>query len=181
MEELLTYLGDHAETLPSSQPTSGRADPPEKKPNKGPDKRQDSSSYKQRANVHVVTPAPAYKWDCILCKPEKHPFFVCPKWLSYTVAQRLSHVQSKSLCHNCLAVGHPTSSCKSTYRCRECGQNHHTTIHQTTSPPTPVNSASVASSQVPDALMTTAQVLLTGLGGQQTQARHSLTLELESP
>ena len=87
------------------------------------------------------------------------------------VTQRLSQVQSKNLCHNCLAVGHSTNSCKSTYRCRECGQNHHTTIHQSTAPPTPVNAASVASSQVPDALMMTAQVLLTGPGGQQTQAR----------
>ena len=130
VEHLITYLSDHAETLPSTQPSSGRADPPEKKNNKRPDKRQDSSPYKQRANVHVVTPAPSYKWECILCKPEKHPLFVCPKWLAFTVAQRLSHVQSKNLCHNCLAVRHSTSNCKSTYRCRECQQNHHTTIHQ---------------------------------------------------
>ena len=82
VEQLITYLGDHAETLPSSQPTSGRADPPEKKSNnRRPDKRQDYSPQKQRANVHVVTPAPSYRWDCILCKPDKHPLFVCPKWL----------------------------------------------------------------------------------------------------
>ena len=173
IEELLDYLGDHAETLPStphSQP-SVRTDTPEKK-YKRQDKRQDSSSSpRQRANVHVVTPAPAYKWDCILCKTEKHPLFVCPKWQSYTVAQRLSHVQSKNLCNNCLAVGHSTSSCKSTYRCRECQQNHHTTIHQAAAPPTPVNYSSGAPSQVPDALMMTAQVSLSGPGGQQLPAR----------
>ena len=173
IEELLDYLGDHAETLPStphSQP-SVRTDTPEKK-YKRQDKRQDSSSSpRQRANVHVVTPAPAYKWDCILCKTEKHPLFVCPKWQSYTVAQRLSNVQSKNLCNNCLAVGHSTSSCKSTYRCRECQQNHHTTIHQAAAPPTPVNYSSGAPSQVPDALMMTAQVSLSGPGGQQLPAR----------
>ena len=87
------------------------------------------------------------------------------------MAQRLSHVQSKNLCHNCLAVGHSTSNCKSTYRCRECGQSHHTTIYQTASPPTPINSSSGAPSQVPDALMMTAQVHLTGPGGQHLQAR----------
>ena len=175
VEDLLTYISNHADTLPSThQPTSGRADPPEKKPSsKRPDKRQDYSPQKQRANVHVVTPAPttSYRWVCILCKPDKHPLFICPKWLAFSVTQRLGQVQSRNLCHNCLAVGHSTNSCKSTYRCRECGQNHHTIIHQASAPPTPVNAASVASHQVPDALMMTAQVLLTGPGGQQIQAR----------
>ena len=172
VEQLITFLTDHAETLPSSPPSSGKpTDSPEKKASKKPDKRQDSYQHKQRANVHVVTPAPNYKWDCVLCKTEKHPLFVCPKWQAYTVAQRLSHIQQKNLCQNCLAVGHSTSNCKSTYRCRECQQTHHTTIHQTPSPPTPVNSASVGSSQVPDALMMTAQVILSGPGRHEIQAR----------
>ena len=101
----------------------------------------------------------------------RHPLFVCPKWLAFTVAQRLSHVQSKNLCNNCLAVGHSTSSCRSTYRCRDCQQNHHTSIHQAATPPTPVNYSSGAPSQVPDALMMTAQVTLSGPGGQQLPAR----------
>ena len=171
--DMIDYLGEHAETLPSTLhvQSSGRADPPEKR-HKRQDKRQDpSSSPRQRANVHVVTSAPSYKWDCILCKTEKHPLFVCPKWLSYTVAQRLSHVQSKNLCNNCLAVGHSTASCRSTYRCRDCQQNHHTSIHQAAAPPTPVNYSSGAPSQVPDALMMTAQVTLSGPGGQQLPAR----------
>ena len=144
--DMIDYLGEHAETLPSTLhvQSSGRADLPEKR-HKRQDKRQDSSSSpRQRANVHVVTSAPSYKWDCILCKTEKHPLFVCPKWLSYTVAQRLSHVQSKNLCNNCLAVGHSTASCRSTYRCRDCQQNHHTSIHQAAAPPTPVNYSSGA-------------------------------------
>ena len=180
MAQLLTFLRDHAETLPSNPPSSGKpAEAPEKKGNRRQEKKQESNHHKQRANVHVVTPAPAYKWDCALCKPEKHPLFTRPKWQSYTVAQRLSHIQTNNLFQNCLAVGHATSSCKSTYRCRECGQSHHTTIHQDADPATPINSASVESSQVPDALIMTAQVLLVGPGGHQTKARALIDPEAE--
>ena len=88
-----------------------------------------------------------------------------------TVAQRLSHIQAKTLCKNCLAVGHNTADCRSTYRCRDCGQPHHTSIHQEQHV-TPINSSTPTSHQVPDALMMmTAQVLISGPGGQKTQAR----------
>ena len=166
IEDLLDYISEHAYSLSDNQSTPTKAEPTEKKPSKGADKRQNNH---KRSNVHVVTPNPTYKWDCVLCKTEKHPLFLCPKWQAYTVAQRLSHIQQKNLCHNCLAVGHATESCKSHYKCRECQQPHHTTIHQTSTPPTPVNS--VVSSQVPDALMMTAHVLLSGPRGVKTQVR----------
>ena len=171
VHDLIEYFAEHAETLPSTLhvQSSGRSDPPEKKQNKRQDRRQEQSSApRQRASIHVMSSAPSYKWDCALCKTEKHPLFVCPKWLSYTVAQRLSHVQAKNLCR---AVGHSTASCRSTYRCRDCSQNHHTTIHQAAATSTPINSSSGAPSQVPDALMMTAQVTLSGPGGQQLPAR----------
>ena len=158
--------------LPSQ--TQGRLlSPQEKRTPRRPEKNQDHHSQRQKSNVYVLTPTPTptYRWDCALCKPEKHPLYLCPKWLEYSVAQRLSHIQARNLCQNCLGVGHDTSSCKSTYKCRECQQSHHTTIHQSTPPPTSVNTVSVASSQVPDALRMTAQVLLAGPGGKKTQAR----------
>ena len=166
VEELLDYLCEHAYSLSDNQPTLHKAEPTEKKPARAVEKR--TNNYK-RSNVHVVTPSPTYKWDCALCKTEKHPIFLCPKWQAYTVPQRLTHIQQKNLCHNCLAVGHAAESCKSHYKCRECQQSHHTTIHQSSSVATPINS--VVSSQVPDALMMTAQVLLTGPRGVKTQAR----------
>ena len=171
--QLLTFIREHAETLPSIQPTSGKpVENSEKKTPKRPaEKKQEQHTPRHRSNIHVVSPAPSYKWECSLCKPEKHPLYVYPKWLGYTVAQRLSHVQVKNLCSNCLAVGHATSTCKSTYRCRDCGQAHHTSIHQDATPPTPVHSTTVQSHQVPDALMMTAQVLLVGSGGHELKAR----------
>ena len=173
IEDFLDYLSEHAETLPPAVSNhSPKSDPSDKKHRK-PDKRQDTASSKQRHNIHVAsssTPPSTYKWDCPICKPEKHPIYHCQKWLSYSVAQRLTQVQTRSLCSNCLADGHSTSNCKSTYRCKECHQKHHTSLHQT-APPTPVNSSVLHPSQVPDALMMTVKVNLTGPGGQQVQAR----------
>ena len=168
VDSLLTFLQDHAEALPAFTSASEKTgDPPAKKQSKG----YNQSSPRKRSQANPVTsPTSEYRWECWLCKPQKHPLHLCPKWASYSVTQRLDHVRSKPLCANCLAGGHTLSQCKSTYRCRDCGQNHHTSIHQDTTV-SPVNSASAKSHQVPDALMTTAQVLLTGPRGQEVKAR----------
>ena len=165
--ELLEFVSNRAYSLADNQPAASRVETPEKKNPRANDKRP--NHHPKKANVHVVTPAPIYKWECAFCKPEKHPLYICPKWQSFNVQQRLNHVQQKKLCGNCLAVGHSTESCRSHFKCRECQQSHHTTLHQSSTPPTPVQS--VVSSQVPDALMMTAQVLLTGPRGEKTQAR----------
>ena len=119
IDDLLAFLGDHAETLPASQapptPTSSTTPPHFKKnPYKG--------ERKPKPGIHAVTPLAAtptpsatsnYRWDCVFCKPEKHPLFLCPKWLGFSVSQRLSQVQSRKLCNNCLSVGHSTEACRS--------------------------------------------------------------------
>ena len=173
---MLDFFLEHAATLTPSSLTqsyySTKPETPEKRPRQQGKRQDNPQPHRQKNTVHVAsTTAPSYKWDCQLCTTEKHPLYVCPKWLSYSVAQRLSHVKAKNLCNNCLAVGHSTASCKSTYRCRDCQQNHHTTIHQTAAPPNQVNYASRAPSQVPDALMMTALVQLSGPGGQRLTAR----------
>ena len=177
---MLDFFLEHADTLtPSSLSTphpSPRSDVQEKK-NKQPGKKPEHpQTFRPRNNVHVSSAPPhppqIYKWDCQLCAPEKHPLHACPKWLGYSVPQCLAHVRSQSLCSNCLAVGHETASCKSTYRCRTCQQKHHSTIHQSSSPPPlQVNYASKAESKLPDALMMTAVVELAGPSGQTLQAR----------
>ena len=169
--QLLIYLRDHAETLPATSTTPSTT-PTETSSKKATPKKFDrKQDFHKSKGVHSVTPTSSYRWECILCKPEKHPLHLCPKWATLTVPQRLGHIQTKSLCSNCLAGGHTTASCKSSYRCRDCGQPHHTTIHQQQTAANPVNSSSTKSSQVPDALMTTAQVLLIGPRGQEVKAR----------
>ena len=171
LPQMLAFIREHAVTLPAGPPTTERsADAPERKAPRRQDKKQEQQ-HKQKSHVHVVSSTSTYKWECALCKPDKHPLHVCPKWLGYSVAQRLSHVRAKNLCSKCLAVGHLTTACKSTYRCRDCVQAHHTTIHQESSPPTQVNSTMVQSQQVPDALLMTAEVLLKGPGGHELKAR----------
>ena len=172
--KLLEYVTKKVFTL-SDHKTSTPAplDPPEKRPARKQERKQEHQ-HKQKSHVYSVsspTPASSYKWECVLCTPDKHPLHVCPKWSSYSVAQRLSHVKDRKLCSNCLAVGHLTANCKSTYRCRDCGQAHHTSIHQSSPSSVPVNSTTSQSQQVPDALLMTAEVLLKGPGGHQMKAR----------
>ena len=178
---MLDFFLEHADTLtPSSLSTphqAAKSDAQEKK-TKPPGKKSDQS-FKHRNNVHVSsTPTQApqsphiYKWECQLCAPEKHPLHACSKWLGYSVPQRLARVASQSLCSNCLAVGHTTATCRSTYRCRTCQQKHHSTIHQNSgATATQVNHASKGVSKLPDALMMTAVVKLTGPSGKTLQAR----------
>ena len=186
IDDLIAFLSDHAETLPASQapptPPSG-ATPPHHKKNfyKG--------DRKPKPGIHAVTPVAApltqsnntYKWECVFCKPERHPLFLCSKWLGFSVSQRLNQANSRKLCKNCLSVGHVTEACRSTYRCRECNSNHHTTLHQAAAPPTappsttPNGTASVsinsATARIQNSILIMAQVLLTGPRGQKIQAR----------
>ena len=174
VQELLEYVSGHAETLPASySPTTEKnSEPQAKKPFYN--KKSNYSSHKN--SVHVAAPSPSanptnpYRWDCLLCLPEKHPLHLCPKWGAYSLAQKMSHITANKLCHNCLAGRHTTTACKSYYRCKECRQKHHTTIHQQ-SPSPPVNHSTSTSHQVPDALMTTAKLLLIGPDGTELQAR----------
>ena len=175
--KLLEYVTKKAFTLSdhkSSTPTASSTTAPEKKPVRRQDQAQ-SYSKPQKSHVYSVsspTPSPtSYKWDCVLCQPEKHPLHICPKWLGFSVDQRLTQVKDRKLCANCLAVGHATSVCKSSYRCRDCGQAHHTTIHKSSPPSVQVSSLQSQSQQLPDALLMTAEVLLKGPGVQQLKAR----------
>ena len=109
-----------------------------------------------------------YQRECLLCAPDKHPLYQCPKWGAFSISQKTTHINANKLCNNCLAGGHTTNACKSTYRCKDCSQKHHTSIHQA-STTAPVNHAN--SHQVPDALMATANLKLIGPGGEEVRAR----------
>ena len=172
--KLLEYVTKKVFTLTDHKTsTPAPLDPPEKRPARKQERKQEHQ-HKEKSHVYSVsspTPASSYKWECVLCTPDKHPLHVCPKWSNYSVAQRLSHVKDRKLCSNCLAVGHLTAKCKSTYRCRDFGQAHQTSIHQSSPSSVPVNSTTSQSQQVTDALLMTAEVLLKGPGGHQMKAR----------
>ena len=170
IDQLLEFIKAHAETLPAT-PYQAPAD---KTPdsNKKPTYQQKKKEYqaKNRHPIHVASPAApvTQRWECTICAPERHPLYLCPKWATYTVQQRLNHISTKSLCSNCLAGGHTTSNCKSTRSCRDCNQRHHTTIHQQ-AVSTPVNHA--ASLGVGNGLLPTAQVIIVAPNGRELKAR----------
>ena len=175
---MLDFFTEHAGTLtPASLRQSHQAsksDPSDKRSRHPGTRKVDTQTQKQKTYVHVNSTAAAtsYKWDCPICPGDKHPLYKCPKWLGYSVTQRLEHVRNHTLCHNCLATGHVTASCRSSNRCRDCQQPHHSSIHQASvPPPTQINHSSEVQARKPDALMMTAQVTLTGPGGHTMPAR----------
>ena len=174
--KLFEYVTKTAFTLSDHKTSTPSTSVPEKKP---PAKKQASHHYKQKSQVYSVStptpepsPAPAstpWKYECLFCKPTKHPLNSCPKWLGFTVDQRLTQVRNRKICANCLAPGHATSDCRSKYRCQDCRQKHHTSIHKDND--VQVSSTLTRSRQLPDALLMTAEVLLKGPGGHQLKAR----------
>ena len=164
--ELLRFIKDHAETLPASTTTPVERTAPAKKKEQ-PARGRNTVHTTSTAPVAASEPPP-YKWECSLCKPEKHPLFRCPKWEGWALPQKLAHIAANQLCSNCLHKGHTTEACKSKYRCTTCHQKHHSSIHQQS---TVVNHAAFFHRQVPDALMTTAKLLLIGPNGIEVEAR----------
>ena len=122
-----------------------------------------------RKNTKPSKTAPTCKVSCGLCT-QMHYVFTCKVFLDMTVPQRLAHVQSASLCSNCLRPGHVTNSCSSNYRCRLCKGEHNTLLHSD-SAVRPVNSASVSDSHNShrrQKLLMTGRVRITGPTGVST-------------
>eukprot|EP00794_Sanderia_malayensis_P010236 gene10236-11286_t len=133
---------------------------------------------------------------CTVCNGGKHRLAYCPQFKKKNSTERRIIVSSQRACFNCLRNGHVVKDCPSENRCRTCDQHHHTLIHVDTpatsastadlqasgvSKPTNTPSNTTASTAtsyvvVPDsatdtALMMTAEVILYGPDGIQTNAR----------
>ncbi|XP_055589536.1 uncharacterized protein LOC129741775 [Uranotaenia lowii] len=68
---------------------------------------------------------PTYK--CIAC-PETHPLFRCPAFGQLAAEDRELLLRKHALCCNCFRKNHIAAECKSTGRCRACGERHHTLV-----------------------------------------------------
>ena len=184
VKAMLEYLTKHTEGLPAKPPHPGRQ---EHQSELRPQRKQRFDKPKHNVPIAAAAPVstpvstpvaapksatvpshPPYKWECTLCAPDRHPLFLCQKWQGMTVAQRKKHATSKKLCLNCLAMGHETERCWSKFKCKDCGGNHHTTLHQT--PATPINSATIQATDV-TALLITCRVMLIGPDGRKKPAR----------
>ena len=154
-------------TVLSTQPQV----PPTKVPDHKPEKRQERKPERKpehyqrhRATMHVATPSGGFKYECLLCSPEKHTLYMCAKFNTFTVNQCQEHLNTNHLCHNCLAPGHSPA------RCKVCEAKHYTMVHKyVTSPAQPAvatNALAPQSPSKPDILMMTSQVTLTEPGGK---------------
>ena len=123
------------------------------------------------------------KIQCSLCSAA-HFIFSCSKFQEMTVQQRREHVQSSSLCFNCLKPGHAVKDCHCAYKCRLCKKTHNTLLHVDVEPSnttvnhvTPTSEGAkegVVSSQQHERLLMTSLVHLTTSSGRQIEARAML-------
>jgi len=67
--------------------------------------------------------------DCVVCKNDKHPLYVCPKFKSLPHDRMMTILRENKLCMNCLRPGHFVRQCKSLHHCRQCQKPHHTLLH----------------------------------------------------
>ena len=138
----------------------------------------EAESYSSRSKTPSKKAATnSCKVQCNMCSL-MHYAFQCSKFQDMTVQQRKTHVQSSSLCANCLRPGHTLQECQCSYRCRICKKQHNTLLHTdstltngtvhtvTQSSPRPLSTE-----QRKEKLLMTSQVVLTGPTGKQMVVR----------
>ena len=117
---------------------------------------------------------------CTLCVNEHHALYLCPKFKTYTVDQRIDILKSRNRCINCLRAGHFVKQCESLHHCRKCQKLHHTLLHvdrKEPAPPYPLAQIAnnTASTQSPGAfsqsLLMTCHILAHGPRGRSVEAR----------
>ena len=65
----------------------------------------------------------------IMCKPDKHPLYSCPKFRGMSHDTMVSTLKSHNPCMNCLGPNHFVKNCKSLHRCKQYQRPHHTLLH----------------------------------------------------
>ncbi len=117
--ELLEFIDLRARASESS------LNDPGKKPS-NPSWKRGPTSSKPIASFMAGTD---FSSNCVICKSEKHPLYMCPKFKSLNHEHKTSTLKSNSLCMNCMRPGHFVKNCKSLHRCRVCQKPHHTLLH----------------------------------------------------
>jgi hypothetical protein len=70
-------------------------------------------------------------YPCATCSSTSHVSpFQCPKIKGLSVPGLRSLVRERALCYNCLRPSHSVISCPSLKGCGQCGQKHHTLLHE---------------------------------------------------
>ena len=123
--------------------------------------------------------------NCLICKPEKHPLYACPRFKLMSHEQKIEVLKSNNLCMNCLRPGHFVKNCKSLHHCKVCQKSHHTLLHidssAAISPPspkppnsptvTPLVTSNAAACLAQNSLLMTCRVLVEAPDGSLVNAR----------
>ena len=180
-DDLLEFIDLRAQASETSLPTPTKKFTP----------RNDTSASRKSVSfgktvTSFTANSDAVSNPCVLCKNERHPLYVCPRFKTMSHGDKLSMVRGNNLCMNCFSNGHFVNNCTSLYKCK-CQRSHHTSLHVETNGDTisrPVltsdSSPSQALTQVTantavklksSALLTTCRVLVTAPNGSSVEAR----------
>ena len=87
------------------------------------------SANQPRTRSYVTQAGVKSPQACIKCNSSDHSIMKCNAFISMPVDDRRTFTKDKSLCFNCLKLGHNSTACKSKFRCQECNRRHHTHLH----------------------------------------------------
>ncbi|KAI4476611.1 hypothetical protein M0802_014845 [Mischocyttarus mexicanus] len=121
-------LAPQSSPRPVSKPQTSQQLAPSKQTSPQPANPQPSQ---QRAATPPASQGQSFIPDlsnnCCYCK-RQHYLAFCPKFASLSRKERVEVVTEKRLCFNCLGR-HNVRQCRSSRRCKTCGEPHHTLIH----------------------------------------------------
>lgn len=115
-KQFMDFITHHSEMLESTEQASVSA---------SKDKSRASSSAKRQAACVA-----SVKLKCSHCG-EEHSIYHCPKFLEFTIPQRIAEIKRAKICVNCLrSTDHAANKCTSG-SCRICKKKHNTLLHLT--------------------------------------------------
>ncbi|XP_055848210.1 uncharacterized protein LOC129913509 [Episyrphus balteatus] len=107
----LAFLNKRIRVLESIGNTIGA------KPSTANIKRENIQTYHTVVNSH-----------CPACN-EKHYVGTCKTYLNMDVPTRKKIIKASNRCLNCFSNKHSHAKCRNKFKCKQCHQSHHTTLH----------------------------------------------------
>uniref|UniRef100_A0A1I8M9U0 Ionotropic glutamate receptor C-terminal domain-containing protein n=1 Tax=Musca domestica TaxID=7370 RepID=A0A1I8M9U0_MUSDO len=68
--------------------------------------------------------------NCLICQNQRHNLYDCPRFKSFTPADRYKVMKRHYICINCLRNNHEVKNCDSKRRCSKCNKSRHTLLHR---------------------------------------------------
>ena len=125
--ELLEFLNLRAQASESSVSDHPRPKTQKLELSAHPSKRGNPTH--RSVTSYTVSAIESSRTNCVICKDERHPLYVCSKFRALSHSGKMSVLKANDLCINCLRSGHFVRECKSVHKCRICQKPHHSLLH----------------------------------------------------